>query len=220
MFNRILRLVGVVALLLATSVHAAAPETLDSKLQLLRQAYCAAQGGEDISASGAFTKGPGVGEVVACRLTGARSDSAHPNKEDSFITLPPFTFVGAALYPPSGSVTVAAANPIFNTSCAADIFIKAANGFPAVSHGTATINCRGYNSHGKVNGCSIDWSGPVNVTVGQEPYGGHVSLAFGCIVVAPGSIASAMNLKYVDPIYASISYSHPDETSNIGIVVQ
>lgn len=220
MLNRILMLVVVLATTLANFAHAADAGDANARLRLLRQAYCAAQGGEDVSTTGTFTSGPGVGEVVACRISGARDASVAAAPAGTFITLPPFTYVGAALYPPSGSVTVTAANPTFNTSCAADIFVKAATGFPTVSHGTATINCRGYNSGGKVNGCSVDWSGPVDVTVGQEPYGGHVSLAFDCLVTKPGSIATAMNLRYVDPAYGAITYSHPDQTSNIGITVQ
>jgi hypothetical protein len=135
--------------------------------------------------------------------------------------LPPFTYAGAALYPPSGAVTVASANPFFNTSCAADIYVKPIPGLPTVRHGTSTIACTGYNSaKGVSNNCSVSWAGPTDVTVGAEPYGGHVLVAFTCEVIKPGSIGTNMSLRYADSTFTQWTASQSDVAGAIGVTVQ
>lgn len=180
----------------------------------LRQIYCASQGGEDITSDGSLTMGPGVSSVVVCRFP-----AAAPAKQlTSNITLPPLAVIGATLLPPTGVATITAANPVFSTSCAAEIFIKAVSGFPVTSHGTSTVNCRGFNSGSKSNGCNVVWSGPTDVNVGVEPYGGQVTVGFTCIATKLGSIATAMDYTYADPVFTRITFSESNVTGNIGVI--
>ncbi|WP_079520273.1 hypothetical protein [Luteibacter sp. 22Crub2.1] len=112
---------------------------------------------------------------------------------------------------------MSAASPIFNTSCAADVYAKPISGLPAVSHGTSTVSRVGYNSgRGISNNCSVSWVGTTDVAVGAEPYGGHVVVAFACQALKPGSIGTAMSLRYADATYSQWATSQSDVASAIG----
>lgn len=180
----------------------------------LRQMYCTSQGGEDVTSDGGFTAGPSVASVVVCRFPASTSVKAPvPN-----IPLPPLAVIGATLLPPTGTATITATNPVFSTSCTAEVFIKSVAGSPVTSHGTSTVSCRGFNSGSISNGCNVTWSGPTDVNVGVEPFGGQVTVGFTCIATKLGGIATAMDYRYVDPTFTRIAFSASNVTGDIGVV--
>jgi hypothetical protein len=180
----------------------------------LRHVYCASQGGEDITSEGGLALGPGVASAVVCRFPA----TASIKPPSPAITLPPLAVIGATLLPPTGTATITAGNPIFSTSCAAEVFIKSVSGFPVTSHGTSTVSCRGFNSGSQSNGCNVTWSGATDVNVGVEPFGGQVTVGFTCFGTKVGSIATAMDYSYIDPIFSRIAFSASNVTGNISIV--
>jgi hypothetical protein len=79
----------------------------------------------------------------------------------------------------------------------------------------------GYNSgRGISNNCSIGWAGPTDVTVGAEPYGGHMVVAFTCQVLNPGSIGTSVSLHYSDAAISQWATSQSDLAGAIGITIQ
>lgn len=81
-----------------------------------------------------------------------------------------------------------------------------------------TVKCRGYNTPTNSSaGCGIDWTGPTNVTLGAQPYGGRVVVNFSCVAFRSG-IPTVMDYEYRDPTYPRLIYQARDVTGYLNIV--
>lgn len=188
------------------------PATADTSskadIKAVRQLLCSAGGGKDITDSGTLSIGEDVRAVAVCLYPGrsvSRASDTLPRENAAFGPLPT-TPVTASLHPPSGNYSLSNGNP-FTTSCSVDLHIAPWAGLPAVSNGTSTFNCRGYNVGNSSVGCNVKWSGPTSVNVGQAPYGGSAAVNFSCAATYQGATSTVMDYSYRDSVYVRINYS-------------
>jgi len=175
-----------------------------AEVSALRKAFCAAKDGIDITNLGALEVGDNVRAVVICHIP-----EKYDKKDDvgSYAALGPGlpgSLLTVELAPPAGTFTITDADPAFTAGCSADLYIAPASWTPPVSHGTSTLSCRGYNAGSGSLGCSVQWSGPTDVTVGVQPYGGRVEVNFTCVALHLGSFSTQMDYSYRDPLYPTL----------------
>lgn len=184
----------------------------------LRQMFCAAQGGIDITEEGTVQAGSDVTAVVVCQVPGASTEppalsaSANADVQQS-VSCPGFQSICGTLLPSTGSYTVSSSNPVFTTSCAVQVRVVSAGG-PAEANGTSSFNCRGYNYANSVLDCSIQWSGPNSFPVGTTS---TASVNFNCRAYGSGSFGTAMNYSFQSP---RASFSAGPATSSVSVAVQ
>ncbi|ABC35426.1 hypothetical protein BTRA_3996 [Burkholderia thailandensis USAMRU Malaysia  len=203
----------------------AAPLAGDAKA--LRNLLCAANGGRDITDQGTLKAGGDVTAVVVCqypepaahaRAAGARGADAASAAVSASVAGGPIlsTPVIANLRVPGGTFSLAAGNPL-PLSCGVDLAIARWPNTPAVSQGTSTFNCRGYNVGSSSNGCSVRWSGPTPVTVGATPYGGGTTLNFACTATHLGAFSTVTDYSYRDPVDPRIWYDVRDRFGTVNV---
>jgi hypothetical protein len=200
-------LVFVTALLMLQCASLRA-EPASPDVQTWRTLFCGANGGRDITSQGKLNVGENVGAVVVCQYPQAAADTASARRAPQ-VAAPNSIFpspVTATVHPPAGTFSLAQGNPA-PISCSADIAIAATAGLPAVSNGTSTFNCRGYNYGQSSLGCGVQWSGPTAVTIGATPFGGSASVNFTCAILNYGAFSSVMDYTYQDTTYPRLSYS-------------
>lgn len=187
---------------------------LDSQQeQSMQKLVCSSLGGSDITSKGELSLGDDVTAAVVCqlppRLADSNDSSPSPSpSSDTGAQAFPFSPVTAVVNPPSGTVVTTENERSIATSCSADLHIPTlSNLYPAVSEGTSTVRCTGFNTPTNSSaGCSVNWSGPTSVTLGAEPYGGSVVVNFICTAYRSG-IPTYMTYEYRDRSYPRLSYS-------------
>jgi 3D (Asp-Asp-Asp) domain-containing protein len=125
----------------------------------------------------------------------------------------PVTEMTATFQLPSGTVSFANGQQ-FTTACIANLSYKQVGNLPSSTHGTSTFDCVGYNNGTKSLGCSVQWSGPTNVTANVTP-GGQAVAAFTCVIIKLETIQFISSYNYNDAIYQTLNYSAQDLSSSI-----
>ncbi|WP_295554142.1 hypothetical protein [uncultured Stenotrophomonas sp.] len=180
----------------------------------MRKLVCEAMGGVDVTGEGVLTMGKDVTAAAVCQMPASQTTSRNAAAAPRAFPLSPVT---AAVHPPSGNLVLPAGETQVTTSCAADLHIPAISAMPSVSAGLSTVKCRGYNTPTNSSaGCSIDWTGPTNVTLGAQPYGGRVVVNFSCVAFRSG-IPTVMDYEYRDPTYPRLIYQARDVTGYLNI---
>ncbi|SAI49581.1 Uncharacterised protein [Bordetella ansorpii] len=210
--HAILTIVAAMSTLLSSNANAAVEDEVQ-----LRQMFCASKGGIDITSEGALLHvGKDVTAVVVCQIPGesASADVTAAKTEIApMAACTPFSTVCGSLLPPSGSYTVSSSNPVFTTSCAAQLTVRSAGGQPTAS-GTSDFNCRGYNYNNSVLDCSIQWSGPTTFPVGSV---GTASVNFNCRAYGSGTFGTAMNYSFQSP---RANFTDGPTASSVSVTVQ
>jgi hypothetical protein len=191
--------------------QAATSDSLDSN-------YCADHGGTDITDSGKLVLGDSTSRAVICWIPASGKVPLRP-ANTAVATFPqpntgiPLTEMTATFQLPSGTVSLANGQQ-FTTSCIANLSYNQIGNLPASTHGTSAFDCVGYNNGTKSLGCSVQWSGPTNVTGNVNP-GGQAVAAFTCIIVKLETIQFISNYTYTDAIYQDLDYSIQNMNSSI-----
>ncbi|WP_052113870.1 hypothetical protein [Burkholderia pseudomallei] len=196
--------------------------TAEGDAKSWRCLLCAANGGRDITDQGALKVGGDVTAAVVCQYPDpaarASADTRAHAKANAGVVGGPIlsTPVTANLRVPGGTFSLAAGNPL-PLSCGVDLAIARWPNTPAVSQGTSTFNCRGYNVGSSSNGCSVQWSGPTPVTVGATPYGGGTTLHFTCVATHLGAFSTVTDYAYRDPLDPRIWYDVRDRFGTVNV---
>lgn len=209
-----LMLVGLLFATTALSASASSYRTLDSS-GTLDSNFCVSLGGFDITDRGRLVLGDGTSSAVICQLPAGTVPAARPANTGAAGGLPPLTVLNANFQLPSGTVSFANGQQ-FNTACVANLSYAPGPKLPAVSHGTSTFNCVGYNNGSKSLGCSVQWSGATDVTAGANP-GGQAVAAFSCLILKLQTIQFMSSYTYTDPTYQRINYWAQDLSSSITV---
>lgn len=205
---------GLIAFFMLAAAGSAGAHSVESS-DPMRKLVCEAMGGVDVTEEGVLTLGNDVTAAAVCQMPASQSVSKSPAAAPKAF---PFSPVTAAVHPPSGTLSLPVGETRVTTSCAADLHIPAISGMPPVSAGLSTVKCRGYNTPTNSSaGCSIDWTGPTNVTLGVQPYGGRVVVNFSCVAFRSG-IPTVMDYEYRDPTYPRLIYQARDVTGYLNIV--
>lgn len=177
--------------------------------------YCMENGGVDITNKGKLVLGDATSNAVICQFESGRAPLLRPSNTAAAGGLPPLTALSASFQLPSGTVSFANGQQ-FNTACVANLSYTASPYLPAISHGTSTFNCVGYNNGSKSLGCSVQWSGPTDVTANNSP-GGQAVAAFTCIIVKLQTIQFMSSYQYVNSTYQRLNYWVQDMSSSITV---
>jgi hypothetical protein len=175
--------------------------------------YCASHGGTDITDKGKLVLGDSTSRAVMCLFPAGGNSTVRPANISVTNGFPGLMEMNVIFQLPSGTVSLANGQQ-FTTTCAANLSYNQIGNLPAVSHGTSMFNCVGYNNGTKSLGCSVQWSGPTDVTAGVSP-GGQAVAAFTCIIVKLETIQFMSSYTYTDPLYQRLNYFAQNMSSSI-----
>lgn len=174
---------------------------------LSRKYYCESLNGIDITDMAVIKSSRSVKPYAVC-LSPYLEKEGTASIQSSGCVVRTFATGCASIRPPTGTAIIGSAV----TSCSADMYAKGNLG--TTTYGTAMVRCRVYGSPTGASSGGVDVSVPASIVIGQEPYGGTVSVTFEYIAGRLGSVGTAMDFSYQGDV-AGISYQDVTDVINV-----